>query len=335
MLRTHHCWTACVVGILAFGAAPGVARAASAPDIAEDIAHDGAPAADAEPVGALPEVAVGQGATLANKIAPLLAKPKRNIYAGDYLVIGIGVAALPAYEGSHHNHVIPAFGLGGRIHGIGISPRTLGFALNFIPPRASRIGLSLGPVIRYRGARAVAISDPTPIRVGNSKGNLELGVNASISLKRIFSKYDSVSVSTDVRWDASNGTGSMVVGPGISYFTPISHSQVVGISASADIYNQSFAKQSYTVSSSGPSAAGVTAPVGIAPRAGLRSVGGRIFTAYDLDHNLQDGGFSIVLGIGYSRLMGAAARSPLVKNGGSHDQVVIGTGLAFAFKTGR
>jgi outer membrane scaffolding protein for murein synthesis (MipA/OmpV family) len=314
-----------MAGAMVAGVMPATACAADRPvanpsDLAEPPAS--------RPV--LPEVAFGQAPVRNPESAPSV-KPQRDVYAGDYLIVGVGAAVLPAYEGSHRHHVIPAFGVGGRIHGIGLSPRSAGVALNLIPPRSSRIGLSLGPVIRYRGTRTVSISDPTPIRVGKGKGSLELGLNASIALKHIVSEYDTLSFGTDVRWDATGGTGGRVIAPGINYFTPVSKGQVIGISASADFYNQRMANQTYTVTPTGM----VAVIAGATPRAGLRSVGGRIFTAYDLDHDMRNGGFSILFGIGYSRLVGSAARSPLVKSNGTHDQVVIGTGLAFAFRTRR
>ena len=321
MHKYRHGWTACVAGALALGAMPTASRAAGGrADAASPAATPDAPNADSPTIDTAPT------------LPP--AAPNRDIYAGDYLIIGVGAAVLPAYEGSHKRHVIPAFGVGGRIHGIGISPRSAGIALNFVPPRHSRIGLSFGPVIRYRGARTVAISDPTPIRVGRGRGYLELGVNASIALRHVFSKYDSLSLGTDVRWDASRGTGSRVIAPGINYFTPVSKRQAVGISASADFINAAMANQTYTVTPGSP-ASGVPVPPGVAPRSGLRSVGGRIFTAYDLDRDMRNGGFSILFGIGYSRLVNTAGRSPLVTSNGTHDQVVIGTGLAFAFRVKR
>ncbi len=329
MHKYRHGWTACVAGALALGATQAAAREADGPYAASPAATPDAPGVDSPTLDTAPTL-------------PPVA-PKRDIYAGDYLIIGVGAAVLPAYEGSHKHHVIPAFGVGGRIHGIGISPRSAGVALNFVPPRGKRIWFGFGPVIRYRGSRTVAISDPTPIRVGRGRGYLELGVNASIAFKHVLSNYDSLSLGIDARWDASRGTGSRVIAPGINYFTPVSKRQVVGISGSADFINAAMANQTYTVTPGTPSSAlaaaggalaaagGVLAAPGIPPRSGLRSVGGRIFTAYDLDHNMRNGGFSILFGLGYSRLVNTAGRSPLVKNNGTHDQVVIGTGLAFAF----
>ena len=317
----------CAAGTVVLVGAVADAQAAPDPSTPDNAGAGDESSSTGDTTAPLP---VPSFAKAAAEVAPR--KPKRDITAGDYLIIGVGAAVLPAYEGAHRHHVIPAFGIGGRIHGIGISPRSAGVSLNLIPPRASRIGLSFGPVIRYRGARTVAISDPTPIRVGRGSGYLELGVNAGIALKHVLSKYDSLSLGTDIRWDASRGTGSRVISPGINYSTPISKAQVIGISGGADFINQRMANRSYSVTLARPG--GVALP-GVPVRSGLRSVGGRIFTAYDLDHDLRNGGFSILFGIGYSRLVNTAGRSPLVTRNGTHDQVVIGTGLAFAFRTRR
>jgi outer membrane protein len=205
----------------------------------------------------------------------------------------------------------------------------LGFALNFLSRQSKgRVGFSLGPIISYRGSRTAEVLDPGPVRVGSAKGYLELGVHSGISLNHVFSRYDSISFGTDVRWDASGGTGSMVIAPGVNYLTPISRAQVVGLSASASIINQSYATRTY---GSNPVGQATGIPIHNRPDDGLRSVGIRAFTAYDLDRNLRNGGFSVILGAGYSRLLGAAAQSPLVRNNGTHDQVLVATGLAYAF----
>lgn len=322
-------WPACLAGAFALTAAPIAARAAERADDADPVQVN--PNADrqrADQPRALPLPDFGKpDGEGQRREERRRRRHSRDIYKRDYFIVGIGAAVLPAYEGSRRNHVIPAFGFGGRIKGIGISARTAGAAFNVLPPRNSRVGFGFGPVIRWRGARSVDIADPAPIKIGRGKGNLELGLNASVSLKHVLSNYDSLSLGTDVRFDASRGTGSMTIAPGLNYFTPVSHSQVVGISASADIINLAQARQSYTVTP----APGTTMPGIVPPHGGLRAVGGRIFTAYDLDHDLKNGGFAVILAVGYTRLVNTAGRSPLVTNRGSHDQVVLATGLGFAF----
>lgn len=310
---------ACAASAFALAALPMAARAA---DRADD--SDGQQARTPDQPRALPLPAFGKAGREERKRN----RHKRDIYKGDYLIVGLGAAVLPAYEGSHRHHVIPAFGFGGRIKGIGISARTAGAAFNVVPPRKGRVGIGFGPVIRYRGARSVDISDPAPIRVGRGKGNLELGFNTSISVRHVLSNYDSISLGTDVRFDASRGTGSMTVAPAINYYTPISRSQVVGVSASADFINNAQAQQSYAVT---PGPGTTVMPSMVPPHGGLRAVGGRVFTAYDLDHDLRNGGFALIFALGYTRLVNTAGRSPTVLRAGSHDQVVIASGLAFAF----
>lgn len=278
-----------------------------------------------------PPSAFETAATDAEPPSPSLPQTARlkDVYASDYLIVAAGVALLPSYEGSEAHHIVPAFGIAGRVHGIGISPRPLGFALNLLPPSGKRrIGFSLGPVVSYRGSRTVEVLDPGPVRVGSAKGYLELGIHTGVSLNHVLSRYDTISLGADVRWDASGGTGSTVIAPGFNYLTPISRAQVFGLSASASIINQNYATRTYSAHPIGPAMGN---PTSGNPDDGLRSIGVRAFTAYDLDGNLRNGGLSVVFGIGYSRLLGAAAQSPLVKNNGTHDQILFATGLAYVF----
>lgn len=253
--------------------------------------------------------------------------PARDIYKGDYFILGVGAAYVPSYEGSKVQKIVPVYGFMGRVRGVGISARSLGFALDFLPdPKGGRIGLTLGPVIRWRGApsrRTAALK-----MLGRTHGNVEAGITAGIAFKKLVTGYDSLSFSSDVRFDVSRGSGARVVSLGASYFTPISHAQVILLSASMDFTNRNFSRRFYDVTAVGAAASGLPAFAG---RPGARSVGVRAMTAYDLDGNLRDGGFALVGMVGYSRLQGSAADSPIAGLGGRRNQFNTALGVAYAF----
>jgi outer membrane scaffolding protein for murein synthesis (MipA/OmpV family) len=256
-------------------------------------------------------------------------KPARNIYNGNFLIIGLGVANMPTFEGSRSTGIFPAAGIMGRYHGININPRTAGIAIDLIKdPADSRIGFSLGPVIRWRAGRSANLKDVVVASLGRVKGNVELGVTAGIQLKHITNNYDSLSFGVDVRWDATGKSGSRVISFGPSYFTPVSKAQIIGISASVDFVNHKYSNLNYGVTTVGSTASGL--PV-FAGRAGMKSVGLKAFTAYDLSGDLRDGGFSIGLGVGYTMLAGSAAQSPIVALRGRRNRFNFAAGVAYAF----
>lgn len=261
-----------------------------------------------------------------NDAAP---KPARNIYKGNYLIISLGVANMPTFEGSRNQGLFPAAGIMGRYHGINISPRTAGVAIDLLKdPDNSRIGFSFGPVIRWRAGRTPSAKDTVLSSLGRVKGNLELGVTAGIQIKKLTNGYDSLSLGVDVRWDATGKSGSRVISVGPSYFTPVSKRQIVGISTSLDFVNRRYSNLNYGVSGAASAASGLPIYGG---RSGLKSIGVKAFTAYDLDGDLRNGGFSVGVGVGYTMLQGGAAQSPIIAMHGRRNHINLAAGLAYAF----
>src|SRR5437763_1851746 len=85
-------WTAGMAGVLSLASLPSPAFAAPSPD---DRADSYAQSTSQAPVSAHDHAPPPSPA----------AKPQRDIYAGDYFIVGVGAAVLPAYEGSHRHHV--------------------------------------------------------------------------------------------------------------------------------------------------------------------------------------------------------------------------------------
>ncbi len=253
----------------------------------------------------------------------------RDAFSGDYLVVGLGIASVPSYEGSNDSAIIGAGGVTGRIAGIGIGARSGGISLDFVPDGTdARIGFGLGPVARWHGNRTAHIKDPVVAALGKIKGTIEAGVAASVTIKRVITPVDTLTFSADIRWDATGYGGGRVVSTSASYFTPVSKAAVFGLSIASDIVDSQYANYNFGVSPAGSLASGLSV---FTATGGLKNIGLRSFIGYDLDGDLRNGGLAVVGGIGWSQLYGSAATSPITVIRGRASQLMLGAGMAFTF----
>ncbi len=252
-----------------------------------------------------------------------------SAFDGDFFIVTAGVIALPSYEGSNDTAVLPAGAIAGRLGGVGINPRAAGFALDLVPDKeGARAGLSLGPVIRLRTNRSGRIKDPVVAQLGKLPKVFEAGVQAGVSLRRVFNPHDQLSIGADMRWDISGKGSGHIIAPSISYLTPLSRKMVAGALLSAEVANRDYARFNYDVTPAGSIASGL--PVYTA-RGGLKAVNLGMFVARDLNGNLLDGGLLIGGGAMYTRLTGSAAETPLTSIRGSRNQWFFGGGLGYVF----
>lgn len=252
-----------------------------------------------------------------------------SAFEGDFLIAAAGFASIPDYEGSDERTVTLAAGVAGRIGGVGINARAGGVSLDFIPdPPEHEIAFGLGPVVRYRSSRTGPAADPVVAKLGRLPGVIEGGLAASINLRHVFNAHDVLSVGSDVRWDVSGHGGGMIISPGVSYLTPVSRAQVVGLQVGGDWVDRRYAAFEYGVDAAGSAASGLPQYAG---RAGLKSIGAGIFTARDLSGDLLDGGFALAVGLAYQRLYGPAAETPLTSLRGKRDQWILATGISYTF----
>lgn len=259
--------------------------------------------------------------------APPLA-PQKNVFSGDFMIVGAGPLAVPSYEGADELRVIPAAGVAGRIGGIGINPRAAGIALDLIDDSDARVGFALGPVLRYRTNRSGKVADPAVAALGKLKSVVEAGLVGGLTFKRVLNPHDTLSVSVDLRWDISGQGSGLIVSPGVSYLTPLSRSQVIGMAAGANFIDARYASYNFAVTPVGSAASGL--PVYQA-RGGLKDWNFGAFTARDLNGNFLDGGLALAVGAMYSHLYGSAAESPVTRLRGKRGQWIFGGGLAYVF----
>lgn len=252
-----------------------------------------------------------------------------SAFEGDFLIVGVGLASIPDYEGSNERKTTLAAGVAGRIGGVGINARAAGFSLDFIPdPPGQDFAISLGPVVRYRSNRTGPAADPVVATLPRLPGVVEAGVAGSINLRHLLNAHDVLSIGSDLRWDITGHGGGMIVSPGVSYLTPLSRAQVFGLQFGFNWVNRRYAAFEYGIDAEGGAASGLPQYAG---RAGIKDLSLGAFTAYDLNGDLLDGGFALAVGANYQRLQGPAAETPLTAARGRRDQWILAAGLSYTF----
>lgn len=252
-----------------------------------------------------------------------------SVYDGDWLTIGVGGVYGPSYEGSDDYVVFPIPVVQGSFSGIDINARPAGVALDFIPDPDSGLGFNLGVTGRLRSNRVDQIKDPVVKSLGKLDRAVEVGPTAGVTYYGLLNPYDSISVNVDVAWDVAGAHKGMAVTPSVSYFTPLSRGIAAGLAVSAQYSDSDYMDYYYSVSPGDSTISGL--PVYDARDGGFTRAGVTLITAFDLDGDLTNGGLSIVVVGGYSRMLGDARRTPFTSIRGDADQWLVGAGVAYTF----
>ncbi|MEM6475654.1 MAG: MipA/OmpV family protein, partial [Pseudomonadota bacterium] len=191
---------------------------------------DGEPVAQAgsqqRPQGQPQGSPTGQGGPPAG--APAGAGPPfgggKPVFDETWASIGIGAGLVPSYSGSDDYTFFPLPLIVGRVGGIGISPNGPGFVLDLnsaapsMGPRSTSV--SFGPAFRIRNDRVAQIEDEVVEQLEDLDLAIEVGGNVGVSIPGILNQFDSVRLSTQVRWDIAGAHDGMLIEPSIGYTTP-------------------------------------------------------------------------------------------------------------------
>lgn len=257
------------------------------------------------------------------------AAPEPSVFDGDYLTVGAGVIYGPSYEGSDDMVATPVPAVQGRVGGVTITPRPGGLALDLIPDgKDAKLGFSLGPVASYSGNRKRQTKDPVVRSAGKLKEAIDLGVSGGVTAYRVLHAYDSLTLSTDVKWNVNSAYKGMIVTPQISYLTPLSRGAIAVLGVNARHVDDDYARYYYGVNPAQSAASGLPA---FSAKGGWASVGTNLFVGYDLDGDLLNGGFAVFAAAGYSRLLNDAKRNPWTSIRGDADQWLFGAGVGYTF----
>ena len=192
----------------------------------------------------------------------------------------------------------------------------------------ARVEFIAGPALRVRLDRSRQIEDEVVEALGERDVAVEVGPTVGLSFNQLLSPFDSLTVAADFRWDVAGAHDGFVIAPSVSYFTPVSRAAAVILSVGAEHVDGDYADYYFDVSPGQSLASGL--PVFDAD-SGWKNVGVNALVSYDLGGDLTDGGLSVNVAGGYSRMLEDAKRTPSTSIRGDADQWFGGIGLAYTF----
>lgn len=250
---------------------------------------------------------------------------------GDIVTVGIGVGLLSDYEGSDHYSLFPIPGATGTIRGHDFTVLGNRASLDLVKNRTGPVwSVAAGPlaVIDFNRGQRSAIDDPR-VRALPTRGiAVELGGYVGIAKTGVItSPYDTLSLSVSYRHDVTGVHDSGIVSPMIDYFTPLSRKSAIALFVSGEHVGRGYLASYFDVTPADSIASGLPVFTG---RGGWKSWSagglGTIAVRGDLLR-----GWKLVGGVTYSRMLGDAADSPLVRIAGSRSQWLGALGVAYTF----
>lgn len=264
---------------------------------------------------------------LAQEAAP--PPPEKNIFDGNHVTVGIGAGYVPSYRGSDDYVITPAPIVRGKIEGVEINPRLGGVAIDVIPDaKDAKLGFTLGPVGTVSFNRKNQIKDDVVKAAGKLDTAVEVGVSGGITVYKLLNDYDSLNVTTDVKWDVAGAYSGMTYAPMVSYTTPLSPAILTILAVSARHVDDKFARYYYSVTPEQSARSGLPT---YGAEGGWESGSISLLGGYSLAGDMRKGGWALFGVANYTRMFNDAKDSPFTSIRGDADQWAFGGGIAYTF----
>jgi len=225
--------------------------------------------------------------------------------------VGLGVAAVPDYEGSEDYEAAPIPQLS-VVSKSGWSVELLGNVLraNILPSNTWRFG----PMFRYRAERDDVENDKVD-KMEDVDAAAELGAYAGFEINNWIFRVD-------VAQDVSDAHDGLLVGAAIGYTWPVNPWKftLMGMTSYAD---DDYMSTYFSVSAADSAASGLRR---YEADSGFKDVGAQFMVGYKLTEN-----WGITGALRYTRLLGDAADSPLVEDEGDENQLLLGVLVSYSF----
>lgn len=227
----------------------------------------------------------------------------------------LGVAALPDYSGSNDYRVIPFGAFRYEFEAVTLRSDGPGLAADLI----ERGPLTAGVYARWSGGRD-EVDDPVVALLPEVDNSIIAGGFIDVEVASdILTGYDALSLGARAGFDALGEFEGLTWTVSANYLTALSRTSFFGLTASVSGYSDDYADTLFSVDAAGAAASGL--PVYTA-EGGVKDVGATALLTVG-----TGGPWSITGVLGYSRLVGDFADSPLVSVRGDENQTFLG--LAF------
>jgi outer membrane protein len=250
-------------------------------------------------------------------------------YDPNSLTIGAGAGYIPSYEGSD-DYIVTPIGLAfGKVAGFGFATRGTALYIDLIPDKKdASVSFDFGPVANVRFDRTNRIKDPRVRALGEIDTAIELGAWVGLKKDGILHQYDTLGARVAWQKDVTDTHDGAIVTPGIEYSSPLSTKTVASLSLQAEHVSDRYARTYYSIGAAGSAASGLAA---YNADGGWKSWRATLLLGQALTGDLRKPKLSLFGGLGYSRLLGDIARSPIVSVAGDRDQFFATAGLAYTF----
>jgi outer membrane scaffolding protein for murein synthesis (MipA/OmpV family) len=231
--------------------------------------------------------------------------------------VGLGVAAIPQYEGSKDSKGAPVpFFRAQMSNGMYLQLMGATLTANLLPDKTWQAG----PLLRYRGERKPEDIDNFYVKyqmLGKAKVDAAKEVGGFVSFQA-----NQWNARLEAAADVGNGHEGGLATLSGGYTFPLSDVASVALNLSSTYASDNYMDAYF----SGPIVAGYT-PIGYyTAGAGIKDVSVAVIGRYRIDNN-----WGLLGAVRLTELTGDAADSPVVKNGGSSSQMVVGVLATYTF----
>ncbi|MEM1133798.1 MAG: MipA/OmpV family protein [Pseudomonadota bacterium] len=254
-----------------------------------------------------------------------------SVFAGDFVTLGAGLGMVPSYQGSDNYVLFPAPQIVGQIDGFQFAAVGPGLAVDLVREKPlDKVNIIAGPLVRANLNRVIRsqINDPVVEALGDLDAAIEIGGRFGVGVNGVFSRFDTLSFTTNIAFDVAGAHEGMVITPAINYRRPIGRAAFFRTSISTEWADSDYTQFYFGIDGTGSAASGL--PVFNAG-SGFNSVSANMVLTYDLSGNAFDGGWGVFGLVSYTRLREDAAASPITSIRGDADQAILGAGISYTF----